>query len=174
MASSVDHVMPWPSALEDIKRFVQLIYEDLEGQRSQCLLWGEPESGVPTYAALGLPGAFTAWFIDLLSVESITQLMAKEGAAHSLHEDHSAATGEQLVTSRLRPVLVALPCHVPGITVDLEAASIDRVARALAMDVVGLERAGLSHARCLAMMLGSSSHSTSPATKRGEARRRAS
>jgi hypothetical protein len=160
MSSAIGHVLPWPSALDDIKRFVAQVYQDIEGQRSLCLQWGEMESAVPTYAALGLPGAFTVWFIDLRSFEALVEQGSTASAANSaataagsarLQSDPEAAAWNELT-----PILAALPRDAPGMTFELEAASVDRVARSLAMEVVALERASVSHGRCLAMMLSGS------------------
>ncbi len=162
MADVANHVLSWPSALSDIKRFVTGLYKDVEDRRSLCLEWGEMESAVPTYAALGLPGAFTVWFIDLRSLEALLEHWAELAAASGQAPPVTKARVLVADSTELDPILAALPRDVPGITFELEATSVDRVARALAMEVVALERAGVSHARCLAMMLRSSRSELSP------------
>ena len=162
MSCAIGHVLPWPSALDDIKRFVAQVYQDIEGQRSLCLQWGEMESAVPTYAALGLPGAFTVWFVDARSLEALVDHGSEARAPTAADPARSRADDEAGGLSKLAPVLAALPGNVPGFTFELEADSVDRVARSLAMEVVALERVGISHARCLVMMLRSSLSDTLP------------
>jgi hypothetical protein len=149
ISSAIGRLLAWPCNLETLERVVLAMRVEFEGERHLRLMWGDSDSGVPAYAALGLPGAFTAWFVDFESAAALV------GPLDDLRTETVRTQGGQAadaVCDRLADVLAALPCITPGCTLDLDGDQPGLIARRLAAEVLGMERSNISHAKCLAMM----------------------
>lgn len=147
--SPIGRLIAWPCSLEALARMVLAMRVEFDGERHLRLMWGDSDSGVPAYAALGLPGAFTTWFVDVESAEALV------GSLNDLKTEPLRTLDEQAADTafdRMADVLAALPCITPGCTLDLDGDEPSLIARRLAAEVLGMERSNISHAKCLAMM----------------------